>query len=275
MPPGFGKYLGRSRASELARTWINRLCIAIPSVRRSLTQTDVIIASNTTTRNFLPAAAQSKTIVIPANAVAVSTGSNRLRGERQTGDRFTMLYAGNCVARRGISLALEALALAQLENAHFYIAGDGPALKSWKAKALLLGLDGQVTFTGRVSRKDLGDLYAQADAFLFPSLRDSGGSGLLEAMENEVPVVCLDWGGPAEMVDNQSGIKIPVTDPANAVQNLSLTLARLQAHPGEGRALSIQARRGIAERFSWERKRELIQNIYPRIIQPSRPTTQP
>jgi glycosyltransferase involved in cell wall biosynthesis len=51
--------------------------------------------------------------------------------------------------------------------------------------------------------------YDEADALAFLWLRDSGGSALLEAMTRGLPVICLDWGGPAKMLGEYSGIRLP------------------------------------------------------------------
>ena len=45
-----------------------------------------------------------------------------------------------------------------------------------------------------------------------PTLRDSGGFVILEAMSFGLPVATLDLGGPGIIVDNDCGIKIDVTD---------------------------------------------------------------
>lgn len=265
VPRGFGKYLGRHKFEEAARSLINRLCLVLPSVRRSIRRATVIIVSNRTTLNFLPAFARRRSIVIPANASA-GLEIKRRPIEKESGRPFTILYAGNCVARRGISLGLEALSLLTPQNYQFYLAGSGTALHTWKKDAVRLGISDRVTFTGQISRADLDALYAQADVFLFPSLRDSGGSGLLEAMEKEVPIVCLDWGGPGEMVEDGTGLKIPVTTPAETVKNLALKLAQLRDHPALRTQLATAAREQITARFSWNEKRRLLGQIYSEIL---------
>ena len=66
------------------------------------------------------------------------------------------------------------------------------------------------------------------------------GSALLEAMARSVPVICLDWAGPGEMVDANSGVKIPVLNPGETVWHLpkrSATCSRSGAargHRGRG-----------------------------------------
>src|SRR5439155_358140 len=83
---------------------------------------------------------------------------------------------------------------------------------------------------------------------------DSGGSALLEAMARGVPVICLDWAGPGEMVDENSGVKIPVRRRAETVAALAAAIARLRDQP-EWRALLARAGRERAlAQFRWETK---------------------
>ena len=49
------------------------------------------------------------------------------------------------------------------------------------------------------------EYYRSADVFLFPSLRDSGGMAVLEAMAHGLPVVCTDLGGPGVIVNQDCG----------------------------------------------------------------------
>ena len=92
-----------------------------------------------------------------------------------------------------------------LTDYEFSIVGGGPAVEDWKKRAAALGLREKVKFVGKVPYAQLPGYYAAADVLVFPALRDSGGSALLEAMARYLPVVCLDWAGPGEMVDSQFG----------------------------------------------------------------------
>ena len=55
------------------------------------------------------------------------------------------------------------------------------------------------------SSREVEDRYRSADIFVFPSLRDSGGLVVLEAMAHGLPVVCADLGGPGLIVDETCG----------------------------------------------------------------------
>lgn len=113
-----------------------------------------------------------------------------------------------------------------------------------------------------MDRDRLKSLYEEADALVFPALRDSGGSALLEAMSIGLPVVCLDWGGPGEVVDAESGIKIPVHDPDQVIRGLRDAFLRLR---DDQELRDRLARRGAARattKFTWEWKRQLLQRTY-------------
>jgi len=119
-----------------------------------------------------------------------------------------------------------------------------------------------------VPRAQLDAFYARADVLVFPALRDSGGSALLEAMARGVPVICLDWAGPGEMVDETSGIKVPVSTPEAAVGAFAAALARLQREPALRTRLARAARARAEARFGWEAKRQLLEETYLELIHP-------
>jgi glycosyltransferase involved in cell wall biosynthesis len=268
VPPGFARDLGAAWFGEIARKLVNQLWLWFPAVRHSLRRASVILVSNHTTLDFLPAACRGKCVVVPPNAlrredenfpepaVSASPAPGPLR----------LLYVGNCVATRALPLVFEALRNASLDDFRLTVVGDGPALPRWQRLAHQLGLSTNVEFTGKVPRERLPGLYAQADALVFPALRDSGGSALLEAMARGVPVICLDWAGPGEMVQAGSGVKIPVRARAETVAALAATFARLKASPDLRLSLARGGRERALALFRWEAKAALLESCYQRLI---------
>jgi glycosyltransferase involved in cell wall biosynthesis len=124
----------------------------------------------------------------------------------------------------------------------------------------------KINFAGKVPYARLADRYREADVLVFPALRDSGGSALLEAMARFVPVVCLDWAGPGEMIDKNSGVKIPVLDPAATVTELGHALAALATDPERRAAIAACARERAQAVFRWQTKRDLLEATYQRLI---------
>ena len=268
VPPGFESYLGSAKYSEGLRMFVNKLWLNFPAVKRSLRASAAIFVSNRVTRQFLPATYREKCTVVPPNALRPEDEMYRPRpaARGNPSDPFRLLYVGNCVATRAVPMALEALQASGLTNFEFSIVGAGSALATWKRKAAELHLQTKVKFAGKVPYGELAGHYARADLLVFPAMRDSGGSALLEAMARFVPVICLDWAGPGEMVDASSGFKLPVLAPKETVRAFAETLAALARDP-ERRSAVAQAGRVRAEAlFRWQAKRELLESTYNRLL---------
>jgi glycosyltransferase involved in cell wall biosynthesis len=264
-PPGFGPWLGNLRTAESARVLLNRLALAQPSVRRSLRAAKTIFVSNRTTLNFLPVHCHERCVIVAPNSLREEPAPPAPR-PRQPGAPLMLLFVGNCVATRSLPLVFEAIKSKPQLNCRLTVVGGGVALEDWKARAATMNLSDRVAFTGGVPRVEVAKYYAAADAFVFPALRDSGGSGLLESMASGLPVVCADWGGPAEMLDDNSGIKVSVKSPEIAIKGFADAFQQFHDDPTRRAALGQGAYRRAASQFSWSAKRDLLQTTYTKLL---------
>lgn len=262
-PPGFDEFLGPSADSERKRTRQNLRWLKWGRVQKSLRDVSCIFASNQTTRDFLPDFARKKTIIVSPNTLRPED-SPRLREHSTTAGRLKLIYAGNCVDTRSIPLVLRAME--SVTGVELVVAGGGPALDGWRVEADRLRVADRVAFAGRIPREQLVRLYADSDALVFPALRDSGGSALLEAMSIGLPVICLDWAGPGEMVDVTSGIKVAVNSPEQTIHELNTAFIRLRDQPGIAASLAAAAIERARSRFTWNAKEKILRTTYERLL---------
>jgi glycosyltransferase involved in cell wall biosynthesis len=81
------------------------------------------------------------------------------------------------------------------------VVGAGPMLQLLRARYP------NVLFTGKKIGEELAACYASADVFVFPSLTDTFGIVLLEAMASGVPVAAFPVAGPSDtVVDGVTGV---------------------------------------------------------------------
>ncbi|MFC4357930.1 glycosyltransferase family 4 protein [Halobium salinum] len=113
------------------------------------------------------------------------------------GDPVTLLYVGGLREFKGVQVLVRGLAELRSRgvDARLRVAGAGPYGDRIKRLVGELGLADAVAWHGYVDHDDLPDLYAGADAFVYPGLIDEPfGRVLLEALAAGTPVVASDVG---------------------------------------------------------------------------------
>ena len=169
--------------------------------------------------------------------------------------RLRLLHVGRAVRTKGLRDAVRALAhLADLPDVTLTSAGTGEEIAASRSEAERLGVSGRVTFLGRVSRDEVERLYATHDAFCFPSFREPAGNVLYEAMRHGLPVITADRGGPAWIVDDACGIRVPVTDPDRFASDVAAAVRRIAMSPDLATRLGQAAREKVAREGLWPAK---------------------
>lgn len=135
-----------------------------------------------------------------------------------------------CVGRVAVEKNLEAFLALELPGSKVVV-GDGPALETLKNKYP------DAHFLGAKEGEDLARVYSAADVFVFPSLTDTFGNVILEALASGLPVAAFPVTGPKDIL----------VDPRTGVLNEDLQSACLQALD-----LDSGAARAFALRHSWE-----------------------
>ncbi|MGJ7456852.1 glycosyltransferase family 4 protein [Halomonas sp. MA07-2] len=154
-----------------------------------------------------------------------------------------ILHVGRLAPEKNLSLLREScVALSEARpDARLVIVGDGPG-----RRALAASLP-YAHFTGFIPADDLARHYASADLFLFPSLSETWGNVLLEAMASGLATVAFRHAAGAELIDDDhNGLALAVDD-ANGFREAAVTLCQ---QPARRARLGRQARqRAIA--YGW------------------------
>jgi glycosyltransferase involved in cell wall biosynthesis len=167
-------------------------------------------------------------------------------GYRPPEDGEYILSVGRLDRAKRVDLLLEAAALDN--GLELVVAGEGPDRERLERLSTEHGLDGRVTFAGRVTGEELADLYARCIAVFYAPFDEDFGLVPYEAFLSEKPVVTTrDAGGPLEVVvDRQNGL---ICEPAAA--GVAEACAWLAAHPEEARAWGRSGKQ-VAERITWD-----------------------
>jgi glycosyltransferase involved in cell wall biosynthesis len=191
----------------------------------------------------------------------LETGSGAVGAPRRWADRqpgpVRLLWVGDCLNRKGAHLMIRAMQRAERERPGAVVLrvfGDGPE------RAAFARLPG-VEAPGAIPHAAMQAAYAEADALVFTSLRDTSGNVVLEALGQGLPVVCLDHQGVRDIVTPACGIKVPVTTPRAAVAGLAAGILAVGSDAEVYDRMSVAAVRR-ARYYSWERSSEMLRRIY-------------
>lgn len=121
--------------------------------------------------------------------------------------RPLILSVGALTANKGHEVLVRAMA--GLEQAQLWIAGDGPERARLSALIDTLGLGGRVRLLGNLPHTELPTLHAAASVFALASASEGLANVWVEALASGTPVVTTDVGGAREVVSEQVGRLVP------------------------------------------------------------------
>lgn len=236
-----------------------------PGRRRMLQACSAILAGSRHTASEIPDEFQQKVTWMPENAIHPDRFGTP--HERPTPPPLRACFVGRLVPYKGPDMLLEAAApLLSDGRLLLDIVGDGPMMPELRAQASALGLDRAVTFHGWVDHKAVPDILGRAHILAFPSIREFGGGVVLEAMAlGTVPLV-VDYGGPGELVAEDTGYTVPIGTRPEIVSALRDRLAALATDPSPLARLSAAAHDRALSDFTWSAKAKQVGAVYQSIL---------
>lgn len=188
---------------------------------------------------------------------------------RPEGGELRLLHVGRTVRTKGLRDMVRAMAhLRDLTGVTLTSAGDGPDLQACRDEATALGVADRIRFLGRIPRDEVEALYASSHIFTFPTFREPMGGVFFEAMRWALPVVTADYGGPQAIVDDASGVRVPVSAPPQFAQDIATAIRDLAQDPARLERLSQGSARRIAGLGTWDDKARDTIELYHSIARP-------
>lgn len=142
------------------------------------------------------------------------------------------------------------------------LVGDGPLRMELEAEAWKLGIRDNIVFAGHQS--DVRSWLQCMDIYLCPSLREGMPNSVLEAMAMEVPVIATPVGDLPYMIRNkQEGILLNST----SVEEMIAAVKTVLSGQVDKQRLAQQARRRVEEKFSFEKRMNLLVEDYAKLLE--------
>lgn len=192
-------------------------------VRQVLRRTDRSMAVGQALADYLNVRyARDKPVSIVQNVV--NTAFFTPPDEPPPESPFVLASVGDLRERKGFDVLLLAFAAAfKGQDVQLHIGGDGLLYDKLVKQRDSLGLTEQVTFTGRLSREGVRDLFRSSHVVVSASRIETFGVTLIEALACGRPVVATRSGGPEGFITEEVGLLAPVDDEdalANALRTV-------------------------------------------------------
>lgn len=181
-------------------------------------------------------------------------------------DTPILLYVGQHKDEKNIPLTLEAIKALKTkiggDKFKMVFVGEGHRKEHYEEYVKNNNLEDCVTFLGRISdREKLGDIYASAYLFLFPSLYDTAGIVEIEAACFSVPLVIVEGSCTNEgITDNENGFIVK-----NEVRDYCDRLVYILNHPEIRDYVGNNARKTVYR--SWKDVCLEVEKLYYEIIE--------
>lgn len=227
-----------------------------------------LLVANQRTKKALPIFRFGEVVKLVENGVDLTLWQDDLQTmSKSDTSEVNFVYVGRLVDWKCVDLLIKAFKeIDTLGKSKLLIVGDG------EQKARLLELAGElvdkniIQFLGWLPQEQVKMALMKSNVLVLPSVRECGGAVVLEAMSMKKPVIAVNWGGPADYVNNDSGILIEPTNEKVLIQGL-INAMNLLVHDGDLRErLGNNAYSQVIESYNWHTKIDQILDIYKSIV---------
>lgn len=234
-------------------------------VNKAFNKADLLISSIPDSYRAIKKYKGLESIIIPETG-CFNTQENIIKNFND--ECLHIMWVGKFDFRKQLPLALHILKATHNHSFHLDIYGSGNEIQVLEAHKLAkkLGLEQFVTWYGNQPNNIVIEAMKKAHIFLFTSINEDTSTVVLEAVSNQLPVVCFDTCGMGYVINEKVGKKIPLSNPKQSINDFAKVLNELE----NDRNLLKEMAKNCKERqleLSWDRKAQQMIELYKQAIQ--------
>ncbi|MBI3388578.1 MAG: glycosyltransferase family 4 protein [Deltaproteobacteria bacterium] len=246
--------------------WFERSPALRPALGAVLRGADSVVAINDHMRTlFAPRVVSVERIALIPSGVDTDLFRPRDRAPLRTrvglsDDAVVVVLVGSLIPRKGVDVALKALANIPDERVTAVVIGEGSERGVLEELAAQLGLTRRVRFAGECSLAEVAGWMSAADAFLLPSHYEGRPNVVLEAQASGLAVIASDIPGCRDLIEHgETGLLVPAGD----VPALAAALTSVAGDAALRTRLGTRARAAIHDRgYTWDACARRYRDLY-------------
>ena len=180
--------------------------------------------------------------------------------------KIRFISIGRLIHWKGFHLGLRAFAQANLQDGEYWIVGDGDERQHLEMLTKQLGISEKVRFFGNLPREQTLKRLGECDVLVHPSLHDFSPTVCLEGMAAGRPVICLNLGGPATQITEETGFRVPAHSPEQATKDMAEVMIQLSDNPPLRLQMGAAGRHRVSELYSWKSKGDFLNQLYQDVL---------
>ncbi|MGB0766133.1 MAG: glycosyltransferase family 4 protein [Phycisphaeraceae bacterium] len=257
-PKGFSS---RRRAEREWLSYIRNVYRLLPGHRSTVRDASAFVVGSQDTLELMDAPCRDRCVYVPENGIEPERFKQHRR--RRASQPIRCVFLGRLVPYKGADLLIRAAAdYLKRGEMTLRILGEGPQRGEIESLIREHGIGNSVEMLGWVEHNEVQNVLADSDFLGMPSIREFGGGVVLEAMALGLPGVVVGYGGPNELVTEQTGIRVPIGSPDEIVSGFNSAIGRLVEDPATIDRLGEAAKRRVDALFTWQAKANQTMEIY-------------
>ena len=199
------------------REFVNKSCSWNPFYKKALRSYYKIYCINNETQKQISRVVGKDVPLMPE--LALRDEYKNLPIQKRNNDILKIVFVGRLIGKKGIAFLVDALSLMPTDmDWELLIFGDGDDRALIEKQIADSGIGKNVKLMGNRPLDQIAEAYQQADVFVLPSLRETSGNVLLEAMAYAVPIVAFDTSFCKELSNKQCGIFVNVNQSLDKIK---------------------------------------------------------
>ncbi len=243
---------------------ITKLQLSLPGrVRKAVQRSSFVISASSESKNSFKKYFNVNSPLL--NETGCYSKNIESKHKKIEDDTFDILWVGKLDLRKQLDLAIRSFAKANINNAKLHIIGGGNS-DYYKRIALNEGVADKCVWHGLIPFSEVQNIMQQSNLFLFTSVAEGTPHVVLESIGNNLPILCFDVCGHGDSVNDNVGIKIPLTTPQQSITDFAKKLVFLYDNPQALKNMSQNCKKR-SEELSWDNKALQMVALYEKAIQ--------
>lgn len=242
------------------REFVNKSCSWNPFYKKALRSYYKIYCINSETQKQISRIVGKDVPLMPE--LALRDEYKNLPIRKGKNDILKIVFVGRLIGKKGIAFLVDALSLMPTDmDWELLIFGDGDDRTLIEKQIADSGIGKNVKLMGNRPLNQIAEAYQQADVFVLPSLRETSGNVLLEAMAYAVPIVAFDTSFCRLLKEVDCGVFI---NTEQALDNIKEDYCKAIVTLGQDKELAKQmglnGYKYVNSKLTWDEKYRIIVN---------------